>query len=255
MRSNLFYNIGALFAAAMIVCILCFTVTADSEQADTSAYAVSAKKAVINGKSGITVFKGNAKIDRGGGDYLSADQITMYRDPETDELIKTEAVGNVKMKEKDMTATCKYSIFYEKEDRIEFRGSADMMAIVDDGRNRMEAPFIMYFRTEDRMDASGLLFSVGIEAQSDLDNSVVSESLRQAFEKNEISLADDAAVSVDEANAGWLITDGDKKYIVEKEADKLNICASVGVRGRVMIEVKEDESTEEKTEKVEKQSQ
>jgi phage tail-like protein len=68
-----------------------------------------------------------------------------------------------------------------------------------------------------------LLFSVEVEAQSDLNNGVISEGLRQEFEDNNIALSDDACVSVKESDARWLITDGDKGYIIEKQEGELNI--------------------------------
>jgi lipopolysaccharide export system protein LptA len=81
-------------------------------------------------------------------------------------LTKIEAVGNVDMKEKDMTATCERAVFYETEERIELEGSEDSPAVVDDGKNRMEAPAITYFRREDRLEASrGVSGHVTIEAK------------------------------------------------------------------------------------------
>jgi hypothetical protein len=61
------------------------------------------------------------------------------------------------------------------------------------------------------------LFSVGGELRSDLDNSVISEELRQEFEKNEIPLSQHVTVSVEQGDSRWLITDKLKKYAVRKE--------------------------------------
>lgn len=71
----------------------------------------------------------------------------------------------------------------------------------------------------------GVLFDVKVEAQSDLNNGAISESLRREFKDNNISLSDAASTSTEEADAMWLIADGNKAYIVkkDKDKDKLNI--------------------------------
>jgi lipopolysaccharide export system protein LptA len=221
------------------LCSICLAADAAGK---TVTYEYSGDVTTANRKTGVTTLDGNAWFRRSGGDYLNADKITMYKDIETGEIIRIESVGNVEMKEKEMSATCGHSIFYETEERIELKGSVDVPAVVDDGENRMEAPFIIYFRKEDRIYASGLLFSVGLEAKGDLENGTIPEGLRQEFKKNRILLSDDVTVSTEEADARWLITDGDKKYIVKKEDDKLDILASGSVQGHVTVEVKEEES-------------
>lgn len=244
-RINLFCIIGILF---LIVSIwgFCFTCLAASEKDETPiSESYSADKLTYTKNPDVTVLEGHAKLHRSGGDYMYADQITIYKDTKTKEVIKIVAVGNVDMKEKDMAATCNHAIFYEKEDRIEFKGTANKSAVVDTGNNRMEAPFITYFRKDGRVEATGFLFSVGIEFQSDLDNETISEDLRKEFEKNGIALSDSVTVSKNESDAGWSITDGDKIYIIEKKDDKLDVNASGGVKGQVTVEVKEDESEEE----------
>ena len=249
-RINLFCGMGVLFVM-MALWGLCFTWPASSETNKTVKHEYSADKMTYGKKSGVTVLEGHAKLRRSDDDYLHADQITMYEEVKPDnkrELVKIVAVGNVDMKEKDMTAICEHAIFYEREERIEFKGSVDKPAIVGSSNNRMEAPFIIYFREEERILASGLLFSVGLEFQSDLDNGVISDGLRQEFEKNLITLSESVSVSTGEAGGGWSITDGDKVYDVRKEKDKLGIHARDGVKGHVTVEVKEDESAEEETE-------
>ena len=248
---NLFRGMSVVFAA-MAIWNLCSICLAADETRKTVTYKYSGDVVTADRKSGVTILDGHAWFRRSDGNYLNADKITMYRNVETSEIIKIESVGNVEMKEGDMVSTCQQSVFYEEEGRIEFKGLVDAPAIVDDGENRMEAPFIIYFREEDRIYASGLLFHVEIDAQSDLDNGTISESLRQEFKNNKVLLSDDAAVSTEEAGIGWLITDGDKKYIIKKEKDKLDILTGGGVIGRVMVKVKEDESAEEETEKSEK---
>lgn len=68
-----------------------------------------------------------------------------------------------------------------------------------------------------------ILFSISAEFQSDLDNEDISEVLRQEFKDHNISLSDDAFVTVKEKGMEWLITDGDKTYMAKKQGDKLNI--------------------------------
>lgn len=243
-RINLFCIIGILF---LIVSIwgFCFTCLAASETDEPHVDEFySADKLTYTKTPDVTVLEGHAKLHRSGGDYMYADQITIYKDVKA-EVTKIVAVGNVDMKEKGMAATCEHAIFYEKENRIEFKGTADKPAVVNTGNNRMEAPFIIFFRKDERIEATGFLFSVGTEFQSDLDNGVVSEDLRKEFQKNEIALSDSVVVSKNESDAGWSITDGDKIYIIEKKDDKLDVNASGGVKGQVIVEVKEDESEEE----------
>ena len=247
-RINLF---PGMFILSMMIIIwgICFVCLAAPET-DKTTYEYSADKMTHNKNSGVTVLEGQAKFSRSNDDYLHADQITIYKDVNTDEIIKIESVGNVEMKEKDMTATCEHSIFYEQENRIEFQGSIDKPAIVDSGDNKMEAPFIIYFRDDENIVATGFLFSVDMEFQSDLDNGAISDGLRGEFEKNRIKLSDSASVSKDGTEeARWSITDGDKTYNIKKEEDKLEVLAKDGVRGHVTVEVKEEDSEEETKEK------
>ena len=245
-RINLFHSTG-IFFLVMAVLSLYFTCSMAAEASKTT-HEYSADKMTYDNKSGVTVLEGNAKFRRSDDDYLYADQITMYRDVDTDEIIKLESVGKVEMKEESMSATCEHSIFYEKENRIEFKGSIHKPAIVDSGDNRMEAPFIIYFREEERISASGLLFSVGVKFQGDLDNGTIPDGLRQEFSKNRVTLSDSFVVSTEEADDRWSITDGDKVYTVKKEKDRLDILALGSVRGHITVEVKEDESAEGNTE-------
>ena len=75
-----------------------------------------------------------------------------------------------------------------------------------------------------------LLFSIAVEAQSELNNGTISEGLRQDFGDNDISLSDDAFVSLKETDARWLIADGDKIYIIEKHEDRLDVYAYSSIR-------------------------
>ena len=92
-------------------------------------------------KKGIIVFTGNVKIDRENG-YLNADKVTVYRDVETNDVIKTVAEGNVDMKDGDLIATCEHAVLNESDDTIELTGSV----VVTQNEDRVEAPYIIYNR-------------------------------------------------------------------------------------------------------------
>jgi len=70
-----------------------------------------------------------------------------------------------------------------------------------------------------------LLFSVGLEYQADLDNLKISEDLRQEFENNGISLAENIAVVISSRGHLWFINDIDNKslYGVLRDGGKLDI--------------------------------
>lgn len=131
-------------------------------------YNYSARSMILNKKEGYTVLKGNVKAvkldsqKKETGEFVNSDQLTIYfkRDEKTgeltDEVIRTEAMGNVKMKQGDMTVTCLRAVMvYEPEEVINMEGSKESPAIADDGKNRIEAPFIKYFRKDDRLEAEG----------------------------------------------------------------------------------------------------
>jgi trigger factor len=71
------------------------------------------------------------------------------------------------------------------------------------------------------------LCSVELDFQADLDKSTISEKLRKEFGKNNASLSKNAAVSVEQPEAEWLVTDEGKSYPIKKEQDKLNIYESI----------------------------
>jgi len=70
----------------------------------------------------------------------------------------------------------------------------------------------------------GSLFTASSKScQADLDNGKISKYLLRKFSKEELPLSKSATVSVEKVAGKWLITDGDKKYIVKKENRKVNI--------------------------------
>jgi hypothetical protein len=74
-----------------------------------------------------------------------------------------------------------------------------------------------------------LLFSVGSEYQTDLDNKNISAELRQEFEKNGVPLFQNATVLVQEGEGEWQIDDNDseKMYTIRKKDDELNVYGEV----------------------------
>jgi len=75
-----------------------------------------------------------------------------------------------------------------------------------------------------------ILFSVGSEFQSDLDNQSISADLLQKFKDEGISLSERAAASIEEEGNTWLITDRRSRYSIRKEDDGLDICVNIGSR-------------------------
>lgn len=71
--------------------------------------------------------------------------------------------------------------------------------------------------------AGPLLFNVEFAVGDSLGNGVISDELRQQFEKQAISLSDNAAVVVEQESSRWRIRDADKVYALEKEGNTLNI--------------------------------
>jgi trigger factor len=67
------------------------------------------------------------------------------------------------------------------------------------------------------------LWSSELECQGDLDKGTISDELRREFENNEAPLSKQAAISVEQPDSSWLITDGSNKYPIRKEEQKLNI--------------------------------
>jgi len=101
-----------------------------------------AEKFTQDERKGITILEKNVRIFRQEG-YMFADQVTIYRDVETDEVIKTVAEGNVHMKDNEILADCDHAIFNELDDTIELTGSV----VVTQNEDRIEAEYIKYNRT------------------------------------------------------------------------------------------------------------
>ncbi len=153
--------------SVLVFCLAVIGVISATEE-NIVYYSYSARSMTINKKEGFTVLKGNVKAikldaqKKDTGEFVNSDQLTIYfkKDEKTGELteevIRTEAMGNVKMKQGDMTVTCLRAVMvYEPEEVINMEGSKESPAIADDGKNRIEAPIIKYFRKDDRLEAEG----------------------------------------------------------------------------------------------------
>jgi len=144
--------------AIFILCFIALSVLGSTGKVGKRVrYDHSEKRLISDGKTGVTILKGDVKLNKidpetgAKGDYIYADQVTIYKNTETEELTRIEAMGNVKMKEGDMLVTCARAVMkYEPEEVIEMEGSP---AIVDDKENRIEAPLIKYYRKDDRLEA------------------------------------------------------------------------------------------------------
>ena len=91
----------------------------------------------------------------------------------------------------------------------------------------------------------GLVISIALDLQGELDNGIISEDLGQEFGINKIPLSPYAIVSVEAAGTSWLITDGDSQFPIRKEDDKLEIYAetrdgSVGLAFGIDLALRDD---------------
>lgn len=149
---------GIIFIYFLIImCFAVLSVFSATESTKRVRYDYSAKRVISDNKTGVTILKGDAKFTKistepnANSDYIYGDQITIYKDTQTNKTTRMEAMGNVKIKEGDMTVTCTRAVMkYEPEEVIEMEGSP---AVVDEKENKIEAPFIKYYRNDDRLEA------------------------------------------------------------------------------------------------------
>ena len=78
-----------------------------------------------------------------------------------------------------------------------------------------------------RIRTGRFLFNIDSGVQSDLDNNIISEDLRQAFKTSDISLSSDTMILTGLDGKRWLIIDGSQTYAVRKARGKLNIYAPI----------------------------
>lgn len=81
------------------------------------------------------------------------------------------------------------------------------------------------------------LFDAGGEVQSDLNNGVVPEALRESFKSRGIPLSDYLSISIEEIDTRWLIDDGDKSFSIKRHEGKFEVCE----KGKWAIEIPIDE--------------
>lgn len=69
------------------------------------------------------------------------------------------------------------------------------------------------------------LFSVGLEFQDDLEQGIISEGFRQAFEEHGISLSENVTITTEVEDSKWRINDTDENrtFIVIRADETLNI--------------------------------
>jgi len=152
-------------AFALMLCFIVISVFGATNNSLVN-YKYSAKSVTFAKKTGMIILRGEAKIakiddkDKDTGDYVNADTITLYTkhndNTGKDELTKMEAMKNVKMKQGEMAVTCINAVLiYDPEEVINMEGTKESPAIADDGKNRIEAPMIKYYRKDDRLEADG----------------------------------------------------------------------------------------------------
>ena len=71
------------------------------------------------------------------------------------------------------------------------------------------------------------LWSCELQLQPDLDKGEISELIRKEFDRNNITLSEKVAISVEKPENEWLITDQQTMYPVRKEKDKINIYKNI----------------------------
>jgi putative DNA primase/helicase len=76
-----------------------------------------------------------------------------------------------------------------------------------------------------------LLFIVDVSFQDNFDNGIISDELRQKFEKEGILLTNDTNIEVEAKHTKWVLNDNGNKtaYWVRKERNKLNICGEADI--------------------------
>ena len=65
--------------------------------------------------------------------------------------------------------------------------------------------------------------TIDVRYQNELDNSTISQDLKQDFNRRHPLLSPQADVTILTAGSEWQITDGNHEYLIRKEADRLNI--------------------------------
>jgi hypothetical protein len=82
------------------------------------------------------------------------------------------------------------------------------------------------------LNTDWILFSIGLENQSDLNNEIISGTLQEQFRNHGISLSDEAGISTGPKGYTWMIKDTQQAYRVHREQSRLNIYPDYTVYGR-----------------------
>ena len=76
-----------------------------------------------------------------------------------------------------------------------------------------------------RLDVPGRQFAVTPESQNDLDNAVVTGTLRSEFSENGISLSEEAKVSIEDRGKKWQVANSSESYAIVEQQGALNVYA------------------------------
>lgn len=88
-----------------------------------------------------------------------------------------------------------------------------------------------------------LLFSIGLGFQSDLEQKIVSDKLKQEFVNKDIILSKNAIVLIEKIDV-WQIKDGQRVYIIKKEGDILNIYPDECFISKIISSCKDEENSQ-----------
>jgi hypothetical protein len=72
-------------------------------------------------------------------------------------------------------------------------------------------------------EPNAFLFNTNTSVTSDLDNKVVSFDLRQMFSNIGTLLSNDAAVKIEDPSKKWLITDGEREYVLKNDNGTVSV--------------------------------
>ena len=129
------------------------------EQTDTTTPETETETDVIDGtsdefnqdeKEGWTILTGNVKINRENG-FLNADKVTIYRDVDTGEAMKTVAEGNVELRDGEVFATCDHAIIDHVTDIVELESNV----VVKQNEDELEADHFTYNRRTGKREGKG----------------------------------------------------------------------------------------------------
>jgi lipopolysaccharide transport protein LptA len=114
-------------------------------------------------KTGVTVLTGNVRLKMSNG-FLNADKVTLYRDVDTGESIKTVAEGRVEMQEAGALATGDHAVLDHIEDIVNLH---DNVVVIQE-EDRLEAKSFAYNRrTGKRVGKGGVRFRVRINQKKE----------------------------------------------------------------------------------------